>query len=536
MKTAFLFILASLVTINLFAQTGSPEPLQLNRTFLVNSAGLPEEFLLFIPDSAVQILFNPAKANNYSGSFIYVNYLSDFTYPYFTHEIFPSLYAENYTSSKNPSISLASLFQIGKAKWLIEFTNGINRYKNLSNTINSQKRIYEPDLNYETDTNNSEANYSSDGSKTTLKLSRIFNSGGTNFSLGMYGIISTNSSNAYSIDQGNHFYYYRPGSDSSISISNDYYDHGSNGNSKNKKYAIGLEFTANNNSWDYIGSIDYQFADNSSIRKIYENYIHLDSIYTSLYGLEIFTNMQHRDIDNVSDQKPSTINLNNYFRHSAGWFTENDQVFISMNLFYSFGTLSYTNVYYNLFKYTSNQTLDSSSVINTYSDKFDSKNWGANLSAGYVLSKKMTDIDVITGLKINGKIENIKSINESYNYPGYFFETLTVKPKFVSFTLPFYLYYTPVQWISVYGGINYSYGYRSIKSEAEISGISIQSYYTTELMLSTKEYSIDQGWQSYKSIYFGCELRHSSGLRLQFLFDKDIGIIPDWNVSLGYNF
>lgn len=43
-------------------------------------------------------------------------------------------------------------------------------------------------------------------------------------------------------------------------------------------------------------------------------------------------------------------------------------------------------------------------------------------------------------------------------------------------------------------------------------------------------------WQSYKSLYAGCELRHSSGLKIQFFFDDDIASIRNWNFSVGYHF
>ena len=85
MKTAsFILLSFFLLTIKIHSQPGYPEPLTTGKHFLVNSAGLPEEFLLFSPDTATQILFNPARANDFSGNFVFINYLSDYTqsYPY----------------------------------------------------------------------------------------------------------------------------------------------------------------------------------------------------------------------------------------------------------------------------------------------------------------------------------------------------------------------------------------------------------------------------------------------------------------------
>lgn len=536
MKTTSLFIISFYLTISLFAQSGPTEPVQLNRTFLVNSAGLPEEFLLFTPDSAVQILFNPARATTYSKGFIYVNYLSDFTSWNYLRGKFPSLYTENYNNSKNPSVSLASLFSVGKAKWLLEFTNGINRYNNSQNIVDSENRIYDPVFKYDLNSSASMNNYSTDGSITSLKLSRIFKSGETNLSIGIFGIIYTNNTNSSEINDNSDFYYHQIQADSLIYKFSSNSSYGSSTNFKDKKYAIGFEITANNDNWDYIGSLDYQFNDNSGKRLAYEMTFNTDSTYSPTNNWNFYTNLLSRDIDNFSDQKPSIINLNNYFRHSIDWLTENDNIFLSLNAFYSYGTLSYNNIYHSRTQFTSNQVANADTEETKYTDKFDTKNWGINLSTGYVLSKRLTDIDVLTGIKFLTKIENLKFINESYNYPRYVFETIRLKPKFVTFTLPLYINYTPYQWISVYGGINYSYVYISNKSSQESSGITLLSYYTTELIVSDKENFLNEGWQSYKSIYIGCELRHPSGLKIQFLFDKDIVTIPNWNVSLGYNF
>ena len=43
-----------------------------NQGYLVNSIDIGEDLLLFVPDSAVQILTNPSRAAEYKSEFIFV--------------------------------------------------------------------------------------------------------------------------------------------------------------------------------------------------------------------------------------------------------------------------------------------------------------------------------------------------------------------------------------------------------------------------------------------------------------------------------
>ena len=136
MKTASLLLSFFLLTINNYSQPGYPVPLTTGKHFLVHSAGLPEEFLLFAPDTATQILFNPARGNDFSKNFVFINYLSDYNYsnnypiylegysPVLIPEKgglkknagfnFPQIYQESYATYKNPSFSAAALINTGE--------------------------------------------------------------------------------------------------------------------------------------------------------------------------------------------------------------------------------------------------------------------------------------------------------------------------------------------------------------------------------------------------------------------------------------
>ncbi len=51
------------------------QPITFNPNMLAHSQGLPNNFLLFAPDTSVQILFNPARAAFSGQKFVYANYL-----------------------------------------------------------------------------------------------------------------------------------------------------------------------------------------------------------------------------------------------------------------------------------------------------------------------------------------------------------------------------------------------------------------------------------------------------------------------------
>ena len=253
MKTAILLLSFFLLTINIYSQLGYPEPVTTGKHFLVNSAGLPEEFLLFSPDTATQILFNPARANDFSGNFIFVNYLSDYASSY----IYP-VYA------KHPTFSAAALINIGSAKWLFELTNGIITGNTSLVYKNDHLTVTDPVARYTSDRIVSSQVNRADETITSFKISRIFTTDELNLSAGLYGIIMTNNSSTDALFTNEHYTF----KDVTPIDSSAFRDHNlseetRNYNDKETRYVIGLDFTAGTELFDYVGSIDYQFGDNS---------------------------------------------------------------------------------------------------------------------------------------------------------------------------------------------------------------------------------------------------------------------------------
>jgi len=398
MKPASLILIAFILTGNLNAQNDFSEPLQLNKNFLVHSAGLPEEYLLFVQDSATQILFNPARANDFSSGFIYVNYLSDYTPQYvipvyFDNKLdpvvightgslqktnsfnFPSLYTESFTSSKNPTFSAAALININGAKWLFELTNGLNRNKNLNNSYSYELENYYPVDRYQTFKRIISGDTIVDEMTTSLKISRIFQSGEMNYSIGLYGIINKANVNSLTGFDDNEY---------RLSINPDGSQYRTylvsntrqNDRTNNSRYVIGGEFTINHKFWDYLVSVDYQFGDNSLNSISSEDFVTVDSAYQPGQPWSVIIHSRRIDEDNQTSQKPAFFNISNYFRHLINLLTPGDNIFLSLNLFFSSGKISYKNLskYFETAGSGGIFTSDSSQVTNTY--KADIKNLG----------------------------------------------------------------------------------------------------------------------------------------------------------------
>jgi hypothetical protein len=562
MKTASLLLSFFLLTINIYSQQeGYPEPVRAGKHFLVNSAGLPEELLLFSPDTATQILFNAARANDFSKSFIFVNYLSDYAYSYvypiyYMEEYpitlnkegglyksadfnFPQIYEENYTTSKNPTFSAAGLINTGNAKWLFELSNGINTGTSSQDYRSTQTTVIDPAVNYYSSNNKDNQENHTDGTITSFKISRIFKANQLNMSAGLYGVVMTNKSNSAVKHFTEHYSFQDPTPTDSLN----YRLYSLQGETINfddteTRYVVGFEYTAGNDLFDYVGSIDYQFGDNS-----YNNIDNLDSYsYDSTrYSpsqpwntrrTEQFTNTRQN-----SSHKPSVLNFSSYFRHKLGLIGSDDNIFISANAFYASGTVSYNSFDERIsLSYTETGTAGDTVNIEN-SNKYDVNDWGLTFSAGYVFPKTIDDLSFLTGLKILGSIEHLDGLRRyrPSSYQSGFME-YAFKPSMFSVTLPVYVNYSPADWVSVYAGLNYSYAYTYEKSNQSMDNIFRESYSPTETTFNLRYDESNHMWQSYKSFYFGCEFRHPAGLRAQFFFDRDITNVPDWNVSLGWVF
>jgi hypothetical protein len=100
--------------------------------------------------------------------------------------------------------------------------------------------------------------------------------------------------------------------------------------------------------------------------------------------------------------------------------------------------------------------------------------------------------------------------------------------------IPIHVNFTPTNWFSLFGGLNYRYSYLYEK---------INSTYPVEQNLrpvvGTTLRSVSQVLSSLNStsaVFAGVELRHASGLQTQIAFRGNLANYTSWNISLGYVF
>ena len=570
MKTVLCSVLLLLVLSNI--SSGQSSPGNFNPNILVHSQGLPNEFILFVPDTATQILFNPARANDYSGSFVYSTYLANYTKTvslpvYFTnygrdYVIFPTStntgnyesigsnntmfggygYTESFTSGKNPTIAVATLFNAFNSKWLFVFTNGISNQTGTSNYASSNNH---PDSYNLTDITTSSSNGNSETKEgvTSFRLSNIFSGGTGKKSFGIFAVFNkalnnstgNNASNSLNISGTIPLYYHSSFSNNTNKI-----------NADNSYYVLGLEYTAANEQWDYIARASYQSSTYNFKNTYTKNQQSVDSTYYGSSSTPVSSTSKSdrtSGYENFNQSEPYTLMFENYFQRKATLFSLDGNIFVSVNINYTNGdgktggnSFSNNRNYYN-------GTWTTSGVISNASEgKYDNKSWGFTFTPGFIIKKSFSDLFLYSGLKLETGYNKHKYAQMNYDYqldyyaqaPTLINSTLTLT--FVTLALPVYINYSPAEWISLWGGMNYSYGYSKRVEDASGNSTSYYSSSSWPQNYSVNSKNDNSSYQSSKSTFLGLELKHPSGLRVQISFDEDVASFRDWNMSVGYHF
>ncbi len=220
----------------------------------------------------------------------------------------------------------------------------------------------------------------------------------------------------------------------------------------------------------------------------------------------------------------------------------------------------------------------SGDTLNTYSrGKEKGKFWKVRFSMGYILQKAFHNLYFFTGINPLVTYSELRDISNPkflyppyysyYNYEGdctfssYPTKLLLLKPGgrsryyypsysktdllinnkkifYLSINLPFYFNFSPLKWLNLFGGFNYSYSYQYDKIESKNPEIAIStgdgsnsdnSYSKNSQNKSTK-------LQSYRMSYMGMSIKHHSGIVVDFAFNGNLAYLSRWNISVGYNF
>lgn len=537
----FLFFFMSMLFIS---TTFAQNPVEYDQNILINSHEVGADLLLFTPDTATQILFNPARAATYNKSFIYTTYNSGYRGSYYSGDVilrtgditiieggtnYPrSRFSDPYYSTQLPTFSLATLFNTDNSKWLLTLTNGIrySDYEDNSNETDSQfygnsihEVIYDQDI--------------SDDSKTsvaTVQLSKIE----SNYSYGIFGIFNQVDMNYENKTTRHHINSY------SSFINHRYDIDKENSKLKNNQYKIGISYSLFGNHWDYIANVSYQKSDNQSdvFFNFTDSYIDSSSIDT-LNNWNVNKRSYIFHGANFGKSKPDFYQIYNYYQRQLDWLFPKDNFFIKAKATLSKGRIEYNQDQNRLHKELNNNSIvstDTSVIFGEGTIKPD--NTWLNLSCGYTASFTLDDIYILAAINPGYQYVQITDIPfTQQRYRRYSRLISLTERKRTTYKLdvrlPIYINYSPAKWIDFYGGITYNYGY----SGTDESQTALSDFTRDEGRVITTTDSYDyKVISSLKSRYLGMNLKHKSGLRLQVSFRNDITNYSYWDMALGYHF
>ncbi len=534
----------------LFVSRGSAQiPVENNQNILVNSRELGEDLLLFVPDTATQILFNPARAANYDKSFIYTTYNSNYQGGrYSTSNVIMRIgdiiiYNSGYYSPRNkyyyypnyssllPTISTVSLLNIADSKWLFSFSNGIRH----SDSEDNDDRIEWYPYNYPYDTRTIKSSEKGDSkfSTTSARVIKI----GENYSIGIFGTFNQiKTQSEYSENEKR----------SRKSETSNYIHHDSDSElrsvySKGNHYQIGTTFSFTGNKWDYLGKFSYQKSDNLYDSK-YNNLSHrIDSTgYDSTSGIwNIHERKTLRNGATFTKNKPDFYQFYSYYQRQTEWLSKNDHIFIKANAVLSKGSIEYSQNIQNFYTNAYQDTITSSDITNVAgSGKTSTDDIWLNLSFGYAATLTLDEIYILISLNPFYQYSHITDIPfTSYSYRFVYSELLNERKRTyndMGVRIPLYANFSPVNWIDFYGGITYEYAYTDLDEKNIL--VSDFDTNTSDLKIEDSHKRTAANISSFRSKFLGINLKHKSGIKLQISFNNDIANFSYWDLSLGYHF
>lgn len=479
-------------------------PTEFNPNLLSHSRGLPNNFLLFSPDTSVQILFNPARAALTGQRFVYANYLP----------------------SKDQTVSIASLFNAMGTTWLLEVSNTLQRQTDdySSNSQSLQKYIYPSSFENTINNDQFSGSYLYHYSKTAMKLSLIGGTSGDSYSLGIYGILYPYERSIHMNLDDSRIYQSMPYSNRDIFRLNQRLDE------KNSMYVAGVEYSISGSNSDLIAGI--QIQKNRILISQSGDFTEEYSYYYSSTDNYISTSIGNFS-SSAKTNEPIIYKAYGYYHHTADVITSTDHYFISSNVYTSSGKIFMDNTETDksFSRYYSNPpSLQSSSQILFHQE--DTHDWGVKVATGYLVSRKLDDIEFLVGLQPQFGYDENKYTSGSTALINDHMWSAAVQ-------LPIYLDFTPVNWCSFFGGLNYQYTYSHVRRDITFPLLQHSYNYSTNSSISTSSGTAQDTYSVYSSssnVYAGVELKHSSGLRLQCAFNGSLSSYSNWNISVGYVF
>jgi hypothetical protein len=466
---------------------------------LANSAYLSEDFRLFVPDTATQILFNPARASNYCKSFIYFGAVRD-----------------DYSSSpaNNPFN-----FNLMTDKWLVSFSNSV------SNTTR-QGKIHEFNEQYymgnrpfmsNKDYDRTHETYR-DESKTSISVTRLFKRQALGCFLYYYPQKYGSSSDRFTA---------RTIEDSSSIITqSDLLS--SNADNNLKQFDIGLSYSFIGKKYEMVNRLSLGLLDEKRSQTVKGYTLAHDS---TIAGATVHSRtIAHETIQNENNQ-PLIVKLFGYLTRRSNLIANKEQIFLKISGYYYENDIEYYN-FHNRYLITDD------SVDQLYAQKRQENGYkrgdtfNVRIALGWLVYQHWQKFYVMAGIKpqLSYYKMNLKGISE----PGQLntIDNHDLKDINAYLELPVYIDYTPAPWVTILGGATYRYIYNLTKQEIYNAGLELtndDSYYERDFENEESNFLNNYHY------YIGGILKHPNGIRLH-LSMTNLSSLQLWNASIGYHF
>lgn len=490
-KVAILIVFAQ----DLFAQE-SYQIFKFSSNAIVATKNVPEGFKLFVPDSASQVLINPARGV-FSSNFYYATY-------------YPASRVERGSLAERPIYSISyfnknSLFRLETSPQYNEDSSTLfNELEENLSVTEQDNLVKNKDLNVK------------------ISITDIGETKNFRYAIGFTGIVGNSQINRLFNLQSKRSSIFQSSENTQLILEsnnnkeNDYKD-------SNKGFLLGVNFSMAGQDWDLINTVNFQEL---NINRKLESRAFQSRERPVTSGAETSIFLQSSDIyDKLQiEQSPSIFNLSSYLRKR--------NVFLNMNLSYSFDAkLDYSLTSTETSRETPEQ--NEPEIIKSISESgiISPKFFESQFAVGYVFSKQKQKLDLFAGVSPEVSYQfwrNVTDQDLSLESKPLVFE----KSEFlqVSIVTPLYLKYNTNVGLSISGGLNYFTSFAYLKNSSKNIESTQALKAAFESKITTKNFSTS------KNLYLGLSMKHNSGLIAHVDFNGDLSRLNIWNLSLGYHF
>lgn len=504
---------------------------------------LSDENRLFTDDNKSQLLFNPARGANAEHSFVFVNknkeenrlvyYDYYFGYPEYwvgDYQLQNQINDENDKSNYRGSSKLSAGWFIKsetpeKFSYLIQIeqqsgitTDDKNEFLNEKIEQTGYKRFSEQNLDRNTSIKNHFAQ---------AKFSVIYGAknDGQSFSI-IAGMRSQSTSSlldylsVYRSNQSDQYKHYNK-----LQI-------GQKNTNDDRIWQLGLEAALSGETSDFIFSLSFENEMNKGLLNgSYYGRSVDSSNYSNTWQL---SGSESRSNQNITvENNPLHFNLNLFYSKRFSGLTKDDNFYGSLKISRTKNDNRHLLEMNSYSKTQNNPEIQTIQTAETVQD--NSYNSRISFKSGYIVKHNTDDLFLLTGLNVSYSQIQAEYLSHyltsGYNFP----EKASGVWKEPSISVPIYGKYSINQWISVFGGINYSYYYSIFELKYDPKDLNIVNPSTVNEVKYGKSTTSTRKNETQET-YLGVVLKHNSGFEIQTFTDYDFSYVKNWQMSVIYNF